>query len=119
MPQHTPEGKVVLYRVDTGAAIARWPVDARAMVATGAFATEPPTGAVAVATEPREPGSVALPPADGAAPIIPRDVPEHPVGSPPPVHPLGIPLVVTRAHEAAPSAPLQEPMRTSRTRKRG
>jgi hypothetical protein len=47
MPERTPEGKVILFRISTGDAFERWPVDARDMLATGDYTTDPPKTATA------------------------------------------------------------------------
>jgi len=44
-PQSTPDGKWVLYDVETGKRLERWPVDARSMLATDEFTRDPPRGA--------------------------------------------------------------------------
>jgi len=84
-------GKVTVYDVQTGAALERWPVDARVLIAAG-------THAVAA------PGS---------------DTPESPewakrIGEPdaPPdvAHtPLGEPVIATRREDASPAAPFVPP----------
>lgn len=44
-PQRTREGKWAIYHAVTGQQIERWPVDARAMLATGEYVAVPPSGA--------------------------------------------------------------------------
>lgn len=39
----TPDGKVELFAISTGQRFERWPVDARDMLASGAYALDPPT----------------------------------------------------------------------------
>ena len=52
-PTRTPDGKVVLYHAETGERFVRFPVDARAMLQTGAYTTEPTdTASVTVAVPP-------------------------------------------------------------------
>jgi hypothetical protein len=40
-PERTPEGKQVIYTASNGQRVVRWPVDARSMLATGAYTTDP------------------------------------------------------------------------------
>jgi len=100
-------GKVVVYRLDTGEAFERWPVDAREMLATGAYTRTAPGSAggaiqappaptpdpvphvaaakAAMANHPHalinrepEPAPAAIPPAEVPAPT-PAPVPEWPM----------------------------------------
>lgn len=42
METTVPQGMVVVYARDTGAAVVRWPVDARELLASGGFTADPP-----------------------------------------------------------------------------
>lgn len=97
-PASTSEGKVVLYHATTGQRREFWPVDARGILGTGEYTADPQSGAPAT--------SASVDPA-----------PEHPIPEIPTEYAPGVPLVVTRAHEAEPLAPLQEPERVTRRRK--
>jgi len=81
-------GKVTIYAVDTGAALERWPVDARALIVSGTYTWAAP-GAPADAPAPD--WARGLP---GAAPV-----PVLLLGAVP-LTPLGEPVRATRAHEA-------------------
>ena len=89
-PTRTPEGKWRIYERTTGQVLDRWPVDARGMLESGAFTADPPeSGEAHTATV-------------TAAP------------QPPPVE---VPLVITRAHDAAPGQPLGEPVHVKRDKR--
>ncbi len=79
-PTRMPSGKVVLYACATGERLERWPVDARDMIASGAYQ----------AHDPAQP-PLADPTPD-PAPLLPGDP--------------GMPLIVTRSTDAAPARPV-------------
>jgi hypothetical protein len=87
-PDRTSEGKWVLYQCATGKRLERWPVDARAMLASGDYTADPSNGQVPAAT-------VAAAPEALAAPPIPIPVPAE--------HSPGVPLVVTKSTDAGPA----------------
>lgn len=64
-PERTPEGKAVLYEASTGRRFERWPVDARDLLATGGYTTDPPHPADSADTVSVVPGDDA-PAATGA-----------------------------------------------------
>lgn len=97
-PARTPEGREVLYLRATGARVERWPVDARDMLATGAYTADPS----AVGT---------------IAPAAPVSAPSEP--SPPTEHALGGPLIVTKSEDAPPGKPATIPMGHTSRGKRG
>ena len=78
-PERTPEGKWVLYRGSDGQRIDRWPVDARAMLATGGYTADPPHGTL------RPPATVA----PGSASPLPDPLPAE--------YAPGVPLVASAA----------------------
>jgi len=92
-PARTPEGKWTLYRRTDGQRYERWPVDARAMLATGEYTADPPTG---IDSQPATvaPGSEAAP----VAPALPAFPPALPVE-----HSPGVPLVA--ATTGTPASP--------------
>ena len=95
---------MVVFERATGRRLERWPVDARAMLASGDCTATP-----------LEDGAGADPTADAAPQPPAAEAPAFvDVPSASSVHPLGVPLVVTRAHDAAPSQPFAEPVRTAR-----
>jgi hypothetical protein len=98
----TPEGKIVLFHGETGERFERWPVDAREMLACGAYTTDDPTGtesdASAVTDTPTgEPDPDPLPHVTQAAALN---------GA---VSPTGAPLIVSPASGVTPAAPVQLP----------
>ena len=81
-PERTPEGKQVIYTVSTGQRVVRWPVDARSMLATGAYTTDP------LQTADADTVSVAPGP-EREAPTAPSTIPL--------LHSPGVPLVAMAA----------------------
>lgn len=67
-PQRTPEGKWAIYHGTTGQRIDRWPVDAKAMIATGEYTGTPPEGVAPDPLSPEDRGIVENPKA-----ILPKD----------------------------------------------
>jgi hypothetical protein len=68
-PQRTPEGKWAIYHAVTGQQIERWPVDARGMLATGEYVSEPPSKAQALPpVSPEDRGII-----ERADAVLPRD----------------------------------------------
>lgn len=72
-PDHA--GKVVLYDRISGQRLERWPVDARELLATGGYTTDPTDPAIDAASVPvasvAEPLSTATPDAPEAPPAVP------------------------------------------------
>jgi hypothetical protein len=87
-PAAPVDGKVTVYDVATGAALQRWPVDARDLIASGAFAWSPPNDNPATAPVPAWAKGIGAPPA-------PQD---------PALTPLGEPVIATRREDAKPAA---------------
>lgn len=56
----TPEGKWILFAVETGEQAEFWPIDAKRLIALGSHTLEPPTGIVPVV--PAQPPRHAAPP---------------------------------------------------------
>lgn len=135
-PEIAPSGKHVLYRRVDGQRIERWPVDARAILATGDYVTSPPD----ISPAPPAPRSIE------GLPFDPESVPVRELGlalekvadvatldaleaadsrksvsgtyakrraeldgkaPPAPEHPSGGPLVVSPADQDGPAAPIQ------------
>lgn len=88
-PARTLEGKDVLYLRATGQRHDRWPVDARAMLATGAYTADPSDL------------GLSAPPAPASAPSEPSSLPTE--------HALGGPLIVTKSEDAQPGKPTRLP----------
>lgn len=97
-PERTPEGREVLYLRATGVRFERWPVDARDMLATGAYTADP-----------SEVGTV--------APAAPVSAPSEPV--PLTQYAPGVPLVVTKSEDAPPGKPTAIPTGHTSHGKRG
>jgi len=81
-------GKVTVYDVSTGAALERWPVDARVLIASGAFAWSPPGAG----------GE------DAAVPSWAKGIGEPPAVPDPELTPLGERVIATRREAASPAA---------------
>lgn len=111
-PNRTAEGKVVIYHAVTGKAVERWPVDARAQLASGEFVEFPPEGAL----HPYETAEVPAPP----KPAEPAAPPRDPLGiaTLPTVTPIGAPAVHSTAADSGPAVPHgdQPARRTRRSR---
>lgn len=96
-PARTPEGKWTIYRRVDGRRFDRWPVDARAMLATGEYTADPLTGDSLPATV--APGFEAAP----DVPALPTALPLE--------HSPGVPLVVATVGVLAspfPAAPARK-----------
>ena len=96
----TQDGKVVLYDASTGERFARWPIDAREMLATGAYTTDTLQVTSAVAT-------VAVAVRDEHRPAISTGALMSPTGAP---------LVIGKAIGIA--QPMQFPASSSSSRRR-
>jgi hypothetical protein len=107
-PERTPDGKVVVYSRTTGERFVRWPVDARDMMASGAYTTDAPDGA-----ETLESSAPVAPPPDPVPPVT-QAVAQSTAQSP-----AGGPLVVTQSTDAAPAAPVSLPTVRTGSGKRG
>ena len=97
----TQDGKVVLYDASTGERFARWPIDAREMLATGAYTTDTLQATNGVATVPVTTRGEPLP----VVPAVPGAL----------MSPTGAPLVIGKAVGAA--QPMQFPSSASRRRR--
>lgn len=86
-------GKVTVFHGDTGAAVERWPVDARVLVQSGAYHWAPP--GTDLSTEP--------------VPVWARGIGHPAPPSDPLLTPLGERVVLTPAHEATPAATFTPP----------
>lgn len=121
--ERTKEGKVVIYDASTGQRLERWPVDARAMVASGEFVEFPPSGEPDTVPETRpslDPAEVESVKPVAAAPVLtPAPHPDALGITPlPSVTPTGAPAVHSTAADAAPAVPLgDQPIRRSRGRR--
>lgn len=93
--------KVRLYHVSTGEQVERWSVDARVLIESGEYTTDPPEGdGPAVTVNP--------------APEVSDDDAQQMLPQPPAEYAEGVPLQVTHAAEAAPAAPAAAPVRRGR-----
>ncbi len=100
----TSNGKVVLYHASTGERFERWPVDAREMLATGAYTTDTPDAA---------PDAAAVSVAESGEQIAgPADLPT--AGGA--MSPTGAPLVVGKAVGVA--APVSLPTSSAARQRR-
>ena len=110
-PTRTPDGKVEVFHVETGERFVRYPVDARAMLQTGAYTTEPPVAMSASVDAPAVGSSdvASLAPSAGVLPmgegIVSRDTALVAKGT----SPTGAPLVLSS--EATSAEPMREPQR--------
>jgi hypothetical protein len=96
----TPDGKWVLFRVATGERLERWPVDARPLIATGEYTTDPLPG----------PDALPVTVAPGSATALPPALPLE--------HSPGVPLVaVTDGEASTPFAALPSDAAPRRKRK--
>lgn len=106
--------KVVLYEKSTGKQVERWPVDARELLRSGDYTTDPP-GENAVTVDPASsaPGSPDAPVGDGAV-VPPANQPENPADLVPGLQPQveyspGVPLVASTAETASTPKPVAIP----------
>ena len=97
--QRTPEGKWVVFDRATGQRLERWPVDARAMLASGDFTATTPDDSETTLAD-----------------VAPEDATSQPPETPQ-QHALGVPLVLSHAHDTPPAAPMSEPVRSAGRRR--
>ena len=104
-------GKVTIYAASDGAAIQRWPVDARVMVASGEYTWSPPGEALpppAWARGIQEHAALTADPSAATAPAASvADVLLPPPG--PKMTPLGEREIATHSSQAGPAAPYVHP----------